>query len=258
MASQQRRQEPVKISKVEYTEPEQEGDVYKTRIAALVSRGQRPVADENVVFSVNLIREGGSEPTDDTGRAHKDLSGLRHGRYTLEAQIEGTSIKSAPVTMTVGTPDKPLGVDKLRVRGVGEGGECTLLIDVSDENGGPLRGGVVEITDLEKTAPGLFGPVCPDLWNMTAVNPYRVYLKTDEHGFASCNVSFGDYLHSYAVRVGNIRETVTLTGRSRFEASPEPNVPEYLPSGPVLGIFGAIARGFRDGRDQTKRRREER
>lgn len=176
---------------------------------------------------------------------------LKPGRYTIEAQTQVSPATSASVTAAVEGQNKPLGVDTLQVRGVGKDGEYALLIDVNDETGEPLKDRIVTITDLDKAAPGSFSPAAdPDMWNMEQINPYRVYLTTDARGFASCNVTFGDFTHSYSVKIGKIREKkITLIGKSRSERPADPGPPpEYLPGGLFGGAFSALIGGIRERR----------
>ena len=142
-------------------------------------------------------------------------------------------------------------MDTLQARGVGWDGVYTLLIDADDETGKSLKDEIVTITDLDEAAPGSFSPAAdPDRWNMEQINPYRVYLTTDAHGFASCNVTFDDFTHSYSVRIGKIRgKKITLIGKSRSERPEDPGPPpESLPRGLFGGVIGALIGGIRERR----------
>ncbi len=126
--------------RLEKTEPNKKDDSWEFSVIAIVTSNSNPADDIQIKFkSYGPEEEDDTILTDSEGRAEKDYSLSRKGKYTIEAYVVGSPSVRGKVVVELKDEKKKQPKD-LEVRSIGSNGKYYIIATVVGEEGMGLKG----------------------------------------------------------------------------------------------------------------------
>lgn len=142
---------------LEFTDPKKEGDIWKSNITALVSKGVQAQQDFEVQFYLEGVAIGSPITTGSDGRTTIPLEFKKSGTYLVEAQIADeylSAIRANPRRIIVSGEENKGSKTAAYIacNQIGYGCKYELLCQIFTEAKTPVPGAMVRVIDQDMPA----------------------------------------------------------------------------------------------------------